>query len=164
MEKQRWYRSTWIIPLFFVITFSILIHPYIENEALFDFAYVFGIKDFLMTSLFLMAVPMFVGAFAEDCDEDYIQKLCFLNSLLVFLGAAALWLFGMMSFLAIGLLPSIMYYFINSKILLLVHSHEGSRTSRIIAVSIVTAIALFVFLGLSTAADAVLESIVGQSQ
>lgn len=152
-------KSWWIIGIFLFINFSIFAHPYIENEALYDFALLFGIRDFFLGSLIFMVIPIFVGAYIEECDEGYIRKLCVLDSVIVWVLSVALYVFHVTSAITIGWITSILYYFVNKHVLMLFRSKPRDRRSRIMSASLATALAVLLFLMSYSSTTAISKSL-----
>ena len=140
-------KSGAIIAIFLFLSFSQVAHPYIENEALYDYAMLFGFVDFIFVNLIMMAFPMFAGVIKRNSTPKYIKWICAANSIAICLVSLLLYILEVTAAISVGWIIAVLYYFINKHILLQIQKANPDRKKSIIVVCIVCLVMVAMFIG-----------------
>ena len=143
-QFPKWSRSAVIIATCLVLAFAQVIHPYIESEEFYDYAIVFGLRDFALVSFILMIVPVVVGTFKKSLSFKTIKQICAINSISVFFLSFVLYLTESTATMRIGWILALLYYFTNKHMVCQIQVHNSSSKVGFKVGVILTAVLLFV--------------------
>lgn len=131
-------KSGLIIGLLSFLSFTQVLHPYIENTELYDYAFGFGFRDFALLNLIMLVVPLFVFAFRKTNTMKNIKLLCLFNSIGVWVVSLILFACEITISMSIGWILAVIHYFVNKHLLLQLAKKDYNSKMKICITSAVT--------------------------
>ena len=150
-------KSITIVALLLVVIFANVMNPYMQNAALYDYAFLLAMVDFTLLTLAMTAIPLIVGAAQKYCFMKFVTVLSAVNSLVLFAASVALYACEITDVILLGGLGAFLYFFINKHSIILMHRHVHSRKTRVVTACVVLAVLGCITLGSLPGTTAILQ-------